>query len=34
IFILLLVIHVFPDFITANIHSDIIDRSLPSMINE
>ncbi|EEU0869917.1 EscT/YscT/HrcT family type III secretion system export apparatus protein, partial [Escherichia coli] len=26
--------HVFPDFITANIHSDIIDRSLPSMINE
>ncbi|EFD4397944.1 TPA: hypothetical protein ACHKZ5_005306, partial [Escherichia coli] len=25
---------VFPDFITANIHSDIIDRSLPSMINE
>ncbi|EOR1606611.1 hypothetical protein ET337_RS26695, partial [Escherichia coli] len=23
-----------PDFITANIHSDIIDRSLPSMINE
>ncbi|EOM0894677.1 hypothetical protein NLO29_30390, partial [Escherichia coli] len=21
-------------FITANIHSDIIDRSLPSMINE
>ncbi|HFO5437600.1 TPA: hypothetical protein ACHJ7W_005143, partial [Escherichia coli] len=22
------------DFITANIHSDIIDRSLPSMINE
>ncbi|HFO4674558.1 TPA: hypothetical protein ACHJ00_005351, partial [Escherichia coli] len=23
-----------PDYITANIHSDIIDRSLPSMINE
>ncbi|WXP23680.1 type III secretion system LEE export apparatus protein EscT [Escherichia coli] len=34
IFILLLVIHVFPDFITANIHSDIIDKLLPSMINE